>query len=77
VPTEAGHAELLEALVRCRGTVVLSGPAAALYEGRLAGRDEVAVAMPVSAGSSGGRMSSGSDRSDDRRHLAPKASAGA
>jgi DNA adenine methylase len=35
--TDDDHAELLDVLTRCRGTVVLSGYANALYDRRLAG----------------------------------------
>jgi DNA adenine methylase len=48
--TMADHAELLEVLDICRGTVVLSGYASPLYDARLAGWQRVAFDLPNHSG---------------------------
>jgi DNA adenine methylase len=44
------HAELLDVLTSCRGTVVLSGYPSPLYDSRLAGWQRVAFNMPNHSG---------------------------
>jgi DNA adenine methylase len=44
--TEGEHAEMLDVLIGCRGTVVLSGYPSALYDTRLAGWRRIVFDMP-------------------------------
>jgi DNA adenine methylase len=48
--TEGDHAELLDVLMGCRGTVVLSGYRSPLYDARLAGWRRIVFDMPNHAG---------------------------
>ena len=48
--TAADHAELLDVLMGCRGTVVLSGYPSPLYDARLAGWRRIVFEMPNHAG---------------------------
>jgi DNA adenine methylase len=48
--TAADHAELLELLVHCRGTVVLSGYRSPLYDRRLVGWERLTFDLPNHSG---------------------------
>ena len=52
--SEADHRELLDALLRCRGKVILSGYASALYDGTLSGWSRQTRDLPNNA--AGGKM---------------------